>query len=283
MQIEDLKSSISECYNIEFIDHHSDNLIITFTPTSSFFLSRNDLASKKLCVSTNKPNYYLYNPGYTCKKFAQFIIIQRIKRVIVIGSSKAGFAGLLWGKLLHDILKPRNIPVFILAFSPQTQLYPFNDVLGFPSYGKLLSAIKEDKDLEKCAKTYGNLEIIFHGSDAQGLLIYPKHNFCDRTEALKLAGTGIKLISIDSPIHGTIFPFMINTDNEQEVHKMVNKLYSRIDQDTDLKNTLPDDPKKLAEIISSIKAPSLKELCSAIFLLLGNKTELNILKQFHLF
>lgn len=37
MRIEDLKKDIESCYDIEFIDHNSDNLVITFTP--AFYIS----------------------------------------------------------------------------------------------------------------------------------------------------------------------------------------------------------------------------------------------------
>lgn len=282
MNIDELKKEIEDCYDIAFIDHHSDNLVITFTPASAFFLYKHDLSAKKLCVSSRIPNYYLYNPGSMCKKFAKFLLAQKVKNIIVIGSSKAGFAGLLWGKLLDDILKPKDINVFILTFSPQTQLYPFNENLGFPSYQKFYQSFKNDNGLEKCAKLYGNLVEIFQDSDVEGLLIYPEHNICDKTEALKLAGSNIKLVSIDSPLHGTIFPFMLNTDNEKEVWNMVDKLYSKIEQDIDLKNTLPESPQSLFNIISAIKTPSLERLCSSIFTLLERKSEIKILKHYDL-
>lgn len=282
MRIEDLKKDIESCYDIEFIDHNSDNLVITFTPASAFFLYKHDLSAKKLCVSSKVPNYYLYNPGSMTKKFSKFILAKSIKHVIVIGSSKAGFAGLLWGKLLNDLLKPKGVKVFILAFSPQTQLYPLNDGLGFPSYQKFYQSLKSNRGLEKYAELYGDLAELFRGSDAEGLLIYPEHNICDRTEALKLDCTNIKLISIDSPLHGTIFPFMLNTDNDKDVWNMVDKLYSRIDQDLDLKNTLPDSPRELFNIISAIKTPSIEQLCASIFTLLEHRNNIAVLKQYDL-
>lgn len=71
---------------------------------------------------------------------------------------------------------------------------------------------------------------------------------------------------------------MLNTDNDKDVWNMVDKLYSRIDQDLDLKNTLPDSPQELFNIISAIKTPSIEQLCASIFTLLEHRNNIAVLK-----
>lgn len=252
------------CYEMVYQDNASENLVITFTPTSGYFLYHNDLQANKLCIATIKPNYYIYNAGSACNKIVDFLQGKNIKNIICIGSSKAGLASILWAELLKRKL-PSTIQIFALSFSPQTLLYPFNDGLYFPSYQILWKSIMQDKGMENCAINYGNLNQVLKDSDLQGLVIYPKQNPCDRDEAERLTAKNIKLKPIDFPLHGSFLPFMPQAKDDEKLLAMVEKLYSNAQRDEDTKATIPASKEELYQLVKSIQAPTIDELVNVIF------------------
>ena len=177
-----LDIGLAECYTSVYNAHNSKNLVITFTPTNGFFLYHNDLNAHKICISTRQPNYYIFNPGSMCKKLASYIKTLDVANIILIGSSKAGLASLLWGELIsRNLSKKYNI--FVLSFSPQTLLYPFNNRLYFPSYKILTNLINLNEGIRKCAENYGDINHVLSDSELKGMIIYPRLNPCDKAEA----------------------------------------------------------------------------------------------------
>lgn len=260
------------CYDMVYQDNASENLVITFTPTSGYFLYHNDLHANKLCISTNKPNYYIYNAGAACNKIVDFLQGKSIKNIICIGSSKAGLASILWAELLRRKL-PKTTEVFALSFSPQTLLYPFNKELYFPSYQILWKSIMQDKGMENCAINYGDLNQVLKDSDLKGLVVYPKQNPCDRNEAERLTAKNIKLKAIDFPLHGSFLPFMPQAKDDEKLLAMVEKLYNNAQKDEDTKATIPASKEELYQLVKSIQAPTIDELVRAIFFDMKAKQE----------
>ena len=260
------------CYNMVYRDVGSHDLVITFTPTNGYFLYHNDLNANKLCITTTSPNYYVYNAGSACNKIVDFLRNKDIRNIICVGSSKAGLASILWAHLISQ--KVKNSKVFALSFSPQTQLYPFNENLYFPSYELMWKTARKNAGLEKCIINYGNLAQILQGSDLQGLLIYPKGNDCDRIEAERLANTQLKLIPIDYPLHGSFLPFMPQAKDEQKLMSMVEKIYENAKKDADIYATIPASKEELYELVQSVKAPTIDELIRAIFFEMSQLPEL---------
>lgn len=260
------------CYEMVYQDNASENLVITFTPTNGYFLYHNDLQANKLCISTTKPNYYIYNAGSACNKITDFLQDKNIKNIICIGSSKAGLASILWAELLKRKL-PGTIQIFALSFSPQTLLYPFNEGLYFPSYQVLWKSIMRDKGMEKCAINYGDLNVVLQDSDLKGLVVYPKQNPCDRSEAERLTAKNIKLKAIDFPLHGSFLPFMPQAKDDEKLLAMVEKLYNNAQKDEDTKATIPTSKEELYQLVKSIQVPTIDELVRAIFFNMKAKQE----------
>ncbi|WP_227429032.1 hypothetical protein [Psychrobacter sp. I-STPA6b] len=271
--MKEINIGLPNCYKSVYKRHDSENLVITFTPTNGYFLYHNDLNAHKICISTSRPNYYIYNPGSACKRLISYIKTLNIKNIIVIGSSKAGLASLLWGELLHRGLSNRY-NIFVLSFSPQTLLYPFNDRLYFPSYQKLVNMINNNKGMLKCAENYGDINNILANSSLEGIVIYPKLNLCDKEEAERICATNIRLVGLEYPLHGSFVPFMKQAKDPEALKQMVSKIYKNAKQDQDLKVTIPSTETELLNIISSIKAPTIEELCQAVFFSMNNKREL---------
>lgn len=261
------------CYKMVYDDVGSHNLVITFTPTNGYFLYHNDLQANKLCIATTLPNYYIYNAGAACKRIIGFLQDKHIENIICIGSSKAGLASILWAELLRRNIK--NTKVFTLSFSPQTQLYPFNERLYFPSYKLMWKAIQNDKGLEACAINYGDLNQVLTGSNLQGLVIYPKGNECDRLESERLVAQNLKLIPIDYPLHGSFLPFMPQAKNVDKLKAMVEKIYVNAKKDEDIDATIPSSMEELLSIVQSVNAPTIDELVRAIFFQMAQLAELD--------
>ena len=269
----ELKLGQPECYNFSYKSHFTKNLVITFTPSQGYFLYHNDLNAHKICISLNTPNYYIFNPGNACKILASHVKTLDVENIIIIGSSKAGFASLLWGELISRAL-PINYNIFVLSFSPQTLLYPFNERLYFPSYSNLINLINRNKSVEKCAQYYGDINDFVSKSDLNGMIIYPRLNPCDKAEAERVTAKNIKLIGLDYPLHGSFLPFMKQAKEPKKLQEMVNKIYSNSKKDKDVTATIPESENELLKIISSINVPTIEELCQAIFFKMNSSKEI---------
>lgn len=113
--MQELDIGLPSCYASVYKKHHSSNLVITFTPTNGFFLYESDLNAHKICISTKQPNYYIFNPGNACKKIANHIKSMNVKNIILIGSSKAGLASLIWGSLFLKIFPKVTMFLYFLS------------------------------------------------------------------------------------------------------------------------------------------------------------------------
>lgn len=260
----ELSIGLPSCYKVAYNPHKSNNLVITFTPTNGYFLYHNDLNAHKICVATTKPNYYIFNPGSACKKLAAYIKELDVSNIILIGSSKAGLASLIWGELLSRNL-PENYNLFVLSFSPQTLLYPFNERLYFPSYNVLMNLINKNQDMKTCAINYGDVNKVLKNSVLEGMIIYPRLNPCDKAEAERVLAKNIKLIGLDYPLHGSFIPFMKQAKDPLKLKNMISKIYNNAKNDEDIEATIPKSEDELLNIVESIKVPTIEELCKAIF------------------
>lgn len=272
--MEKLDIGLAKCYTLVYKDHSSKNLVISFTPTNGFFLYHNDLNAHKICISTSQPNYYIFNPGSACKKITTYIKSLNVENIILIGSSKAGLASLLWGELISKNL-PKSYNIFVLSFSPQTLLYPFNSRLYFPSYKILKKLININVGMKKCAENYGDINKVLYDSDLRGMIIYPRLNPCDKAEAERVSAKNIKLIGLDYPLHGSFLPFMKQVKEPIKLKEMVKKIYSNSKNDEDVNATIPESEQELLKIISSIEVPTIEELCQAIFFKMNSSKEID--------
>lgn len=199
-----------------------------------------------------------------CKKLASYIKTLDVANIILIGSSKAGLASLLWGELIsRNLSKKYNI--FVLSFSPQTLLYPFNNRLYFPSYKILTNLINLNEGIRKCAENYGDINHVLSDSELKGMIIYPRLNPCDKAEAERVTAKNIKLIGLNYPLHGSFLPFMKQAKDPIKLREMIKKIYNNSKSDEDITATIPDSEEELLNIVSSIKVPTIEELCQAIF------------------
>lgn len=262
-----LKIGQPSCYQIMYQDNASQNLVVTFTPNRGFFLQDYDLNASKLCIASNRPNYYLWNVGLACDRIASFLKDTEIKYIICIGLSKAGFASILWAHLLKVKL-PKSTKVFALSFTPQTLLYPFNERLTFPSYRSLWNSIDNNSGMKICATNYGDLNKVLLNSDLEGLVFYPQHNLCDRVEAERLTAKNIKLRGVNFELHDTFLPFMPQSKDDEKLQEMIDKLYNNALKNEDINFTTPKDKEKTFKLVKSISAevPTINELLHAIFL-----------------
>ena len=278
--MQELQINLPSCYKAVYKAHDSKNLVITFTPTNGFFLYHNDLNAHKICLASTQPNYYIFNPGSACKKLAKYISDLGVENIILIGSSKAGLASLLWGELLSRSLSrvsrslPREYNVFVLSFSPQTLLYPFNDRLYFPSYDVLKSYINKNEGMKKCAINYGDINNVLGDSSLNGMVIYPKLNSCDKAEAERVSAKNIQLIGLDYPLHGSFIPFMSQAKDPIKLKSMISKIYNNAKKDKDIEATIPSSEEELLEIVKTIQVPTIEELCKAIFFKMSYQKEI---------
>ncbi|MCK8688353.1 hypothetical protein, partial [Pseudomonas umsongensis] len=133
-------------------------------------------------------NFYIYNFMGLAKFISDIIGGKRYKIVNLIGTSKGSFAAINYGIYLSGLME--GVKFVVLAFSPQTQLFPLNEnIKGLPSYVGLLNRSKSRKVLDYSLKKYG---CIFERSSEIGVnisinLVYGGLHRRDETECHRIS------------------------------------------------------------------------------------------------
>lgn len=133
--------------------------------------------------------------------------------------------------------------------------------------------------MKRCAEHYGDVNKVLADSNLKGMIVYPKLNSCDRKEAERVTAKNIKLIGLDYPLHGSFLPFMSQAKNPVELKEIVKKIYNNAKKDEDINATIPKSADELFDIVSSIKVPTIENLCKAIFFDMNFKIEIDNLNK----
>jgi len=169
-----------------------------------------------------------------------------------------------FGGGLLDKIKKNDFKVFILAFSPQTLLYPYNEnIIGTPSYtNSLLEHIKVDATLAICAQRYGNLVDVFSNFRPNAAIFYSYNPVdCKEAERVKDLFTTIK---VNYYHHTLISVFSIYS--QDDIIKLANSLYEKAESgDDDLKYALPKSKEVMIKDLQNIKAPTLDVVFEYVF------------------
>ncbi len=255
-----LRLSIHDQYVLNYDQRGSDCLIVIFSPNPRATLRKYPFTHDCLYVADRRLQYYTRNPGRQTMSLHGFFQRCEYRKVAFVGSSKGGAGALLWSSLISKW--ERSFELFCMAFSPQTQLLPFNENLAsLPSYVNNMQSLDGDPGTRANFEAYGNIPAMLSAHAATTLVTYSVKNRMDRLEAERLEGIDhVRLNPINLAFHGSITPFVINLGSTQEIEKLSAKLYSDAAHDPDLKAMLPADRNDFATIFSDLNCPSLNEM-----------------------
>lgn len=189
----------------------SDTLTIVFSSLEGKFILKNyEFKTDKLFLSENKMTFYTYAFESLRNYLIELISTRQYKKVNLVGSSKGSFAAMNVGMALADALK--QVSFQVVAFSPQTQLFPINkNIEKLPSYRTLNTLAKHNISIQSDLENYGNLEKINAKmtNNIKIFTFYGEFHERDKKECLRVVGfNGVELKPVvDYPFHTTILLF----------------------------------------------------------------------------
>lgn len=204
---------------------NSDHLVVILSPDHNF-------AFKAYQFSTSLDLLYIADETYSwycflVNELSEFLIekISKFgyKKVTLLGGSKAASGALV---LYQYLIKKIKIPVNCIAFSPQIDLYPYNNNLIIPTYLTLstyfavhpaayfmMNKVLQPKHIQVRA---GDSVKIFYGKGFE----------MDKVEAQKIPqSSGVEVIGLDFSGHSTSIPYTIP---EGRTYEQLKTFYAKL-------------------------------------------------------
>lgn len=254
----------SICYTYDYEEHDSScELLIILSPTSKFSLRRRAFDCSVLYIADRKMAYYMNDPEPEIEKLASFITKSGFSKITFLGGSKGATGCLLWSGLLSDKIAINVANIRSLAFAPQSQIYPRNKNLNFPSYEKYLKRVEQDKDLCRFSEIYGNICDYICNKAVDVEVFHSSFIQFDIVETARLQGNNIKINAIDLPFHSVMVAFLTDLKCDKSVVRLVNKLYEKSETDKDLAASLPREKDSLYTSLKNLDVPSIDELINS--------------------
>jgi tetratricopeptide (TPR) repeat protein len=187
----------------------SKTLFVTLAPAGGAILKKFGFPGDLLALCDMSGTYYALCAEPITDLIADFVMVEGYNRVAFIGSSKGGMGALLISTLVGRKLP--HIDVKCLSFSPQTQIWPYNDNLKMPSYRALMERCKGNELLRNTVAAYGDMnEVTRHAPENAKLkVIYGKGFVMDAIEAEKIINTHVHMQAVDFSGHGTLMVYTI--------------------------------------------------------------------------
>ena len=221
-------------------------LNIIFSPSNKLFILNNiQLRGNTLRLLDKESVYFLRKPGRTIK-YIMSQVCEDTEQIVTIGSSKGGFAALMYATLLSRIFP--NIKVSVRTFSPQISLWPISDNLPYPSYKKLIKDVEIDDALMHDLVRFGNpVQNIRKFRNLDVLVAYGNKNKVDTKEALLLRGIrNVSLMPLPIRTHLSLLPFVVDVRDKDLVRATISKFLQRDSNDIDAREI------KMTENIESL-------------------------------
>lgn len=217
-----------------------------------------------LFISDRAGSYYTREAGKLAKSIALFIEANQVKDVVFLGCSKAGYGVLLVGPAVAVHSPMLNVKV--LTFSPQTQIYPVNELLTFPSYHKLIERSKSDDDLLNDLKRYGHLLFGFSGINCRTVVIYGELHMVDKKEVARLNGRKLEKIALSLSTHLSIIPFICDTSDKAAVGHAILALHQKSGNDEDAIQSIGElaPPQLERELLNLPRQPTLQSVVNSL-------------------
>lgn len=248
-------------YGLRFVKRAAGpTLVVALSPTSRFAMFREPIDDDTLFVTDGYDQYYSRFAGRLSIGIRSFAMKRKYERVILVGSSKAGFGALLIAALI-ELRLPKRFDVSAIAFSPQTQLYPYNYDLYFPSYKRMMANIETDDICRQCLEKYGDLRALIEKSALRCLVVYGERNAVDRGEAERLRGARrVEFLPLDTAVHGASMAFTVLHRDRADFAEQMQRVFEKARTDPDLMASLPRKPEELAKEFLSFNVPTLNYL-----------------------
>lgn len=211
-----------------FIDNGGNHLVISVSYQENFILKSYKFNKNMdvLYIGDATNSYYAYYLKDVVDFILKHIKHKNYEKVSLVGASKGATACLM----IYSLLSKRVLPftkINVISFSPQINIYPFNENLSIPSYREFSKLFGIHSTVESIIKRLPKLEMIDKKYGDKIFIIYGNKYRMDKIEAESLNNEDINLISLNFSGHSTIFPYTV--PEGITIDEMKDK-YSRMDR-----------------------------------------------------
>lgn len=229
-----------------------DELIVTVSPSKSYFMSATPFKRNVLLIIDRSGSYYTLRAKLAVKAIIGLARTAGFRKVFFAGSSKGAYGALLLAGICASLDKRRGY--YCLAFSPQTQIHPFNENIGsMPSYQGLVRRAERSAGSRISLERHGDLEFIKGIPNFYATIVYSELFQQDVIEAGRLCAPNIRKYPVPFTMHASSMPITMQGLDEDSVRLRVKQLYRTRSADEDLAATMPDEWEKLVDWIASNK------------------------------
>lgn len=236
----------------------SDELIVVFSPSKKMTFFRTDFPASVLFMADQLNTYYTHGAPRTATIIKRLAYRTGARRVLLIGPSKGGFASLMFAKLLSSMDDSREYCA--LAFSPQTQVYPQNPNIPFPTYVNLIKRAQSNASILQSLEAFGDATKL---GNVRAAIVYGAGNRDDSLEVQRVSGRRLTLIPLPLTGHSSSLPFLCDTTKEDEVVEVVRKLTAAAKDQEDLSLRQRSEV-MIQELMAIPRVPSLSTACRMV-------------------
>ncbi len=222
-------------FSVEQRPGNPHRLLIILSPNNRHPLRRTDFGCDVLSVAEVRAGgYFIRHAGQLAEALAGFVRAHDYAEVAVFGMSKGAAGALNIGRLMAPL---GDRVIHVLAFSPQTQLYPPNPDLAFPTYRALLKEAEDDRELRQALEAHGDIPPLDHPR-LRACIIYGERNPTDAAEALRVAGPSARFLALPMADHRSVIPFLCDPGDPDAVHAVLYQLMEKSRDEVDVAKLL---------------------------------------------
>lgn len=202
-----IRPALGDTHLISYSGKAHDVLYVIFSPViGRHIFGTIDFKGDTLMLAEERLTYYTYNLSALLSHLKSIITDNGYQKVCMMGSSKGAY-GALWASAWCARELPK-VDFLVLAFSPQTSLYPCNEnIHSLPSYENLRKMAAASTSVGEDFQTYGSLEWLgeLRLTNIEGKVFYGADLLRDAVEAERLKDvTHLRITPIPNyPFHGT--------------------------------------------------------------------------------
>lgn len=246
-------------YECELHRRPGNELILSLTHKTSYAFYKQPFSRSTLFVLDKASSYYCENTNDLVSAICDIVKRERFERVVMFGASKGGYGALLVSALCANLLP--CVSFRAVSFSAQTEIYPENKALDFPSYKNMLKRAARDVKLRRHLEVFGKLDNRYDLPNLYWVLVYGEKNKKDVAEADRIFGQNVRKYPIPFAFHGSSIPFCVNRSDMNNVRSEVRAIYKGAASEPDLLATLPRDQEIMVkQMIQTNWLPSLVQI-----------------------
>lgn len=219
-----------------------------------------DFGLRTLDLADRQLHYYVEHVGVILALVEALVEKHALRRVCFIGTSKGGFASLLYSRLLAE--RRPELTVGALAMAPLTRLWPDDPKIKLPTYRNMIARAADDLVLRGALERHGDLTAPASLPNLRWIVGYGVRSSRDHRHALMLSGSSLTLAPLGYSGHNVLIPFLCADRSSKGTRRIVAAGVQRagLNEDLATDHLSSDEERLLGEIEAMLPRPTVQAL-----------------------